>query len=112
MVVAFPAHTSHRTQGLDYSIFSPFNTYLRNALNDRVLTTAGAIRNDISTLCDLVHDAYKRALAYSNIVSGFSRVGCGVQGASELSMELSNLYTSPISVSIHLEMLPSNLSRS
>ena len=36
-VVALPAHTSHRTQTLDYSVFSPFKTYLRNAMNDRSL---------------------------------------------------------------------------
>ena len=43
VVIALLAHTRHRTQVLDYSIFSPFKTYLRNALNDRVLKTAGSI---------------------------------------------------------------------
>lgn len=76
VVVAFLAHTIHRTKVLDNSLFSPFRTYLRQALNDRVLTTAGGIRNDIYTLCDPVHDAYKRAVTYSNIVSGF--LGCGL----------------------------------
>ena len=33
VVTALPAHTIYRTQVLDYSIFSPFKTYLRNALN-------------------------------------------------------------------------------
>ena len=75
-VIALPAHTSHRTQVLDYSIFSPFKTYLRNALNERVLTTSGSVRNDIYTLCELVHDAYKRAWTYNNIVSGF--LACGL----------------------------------
>ena len=76
VVIALPAHTSHRTQVLDYSIFSRFKTYLRNALNDRVLATAGSMRNGIYTLCELVHDAFKRALIYSNIVSGF--LACGL----------------------------------
>ena len=76
MVIAFPSRNSHRTPVLDYSIFSLFKIYLRSALNDRVLTTAGSIRNNIYTLCEIVHDAYKRALSYSNIVSGF--LGCRI----------------------------------
>lgn len=60
VVIALPAHTSRRTQVFYYSIFSLFKRYLRNALSDRVVKSAGAIRNDVYTLCDLVHDAYKR----------------------------------------------------
>lgn len=76
IVIALPVHTSHRTQVLDHSIFSPFKTYLRNALKECVLTTAGAGRKNVYTLCELVYDAYKRALSYNNIVSGF--LACGL----------------------------------
>lgn len=71
IAIALPAHTSHRTQVLNYFIFSLFKTYLRNAFNERLMTTAGAGRNNVSTVCELVHDAYKRALKYNNIVSDF-----------------------------------------
>lgn len=66
--------SSHSNIGSIYLF--PFKTYLRNALNDKVRTTAGATRNDIYALCDLVYDAYKRALTYVNIVSGF--LACGL----------------------------------
>ena len=75
-VIALPAHTSHRTQTLDYSVFSPFKTYLRNAMNERSLASAAEVRNDIYTLCELLHSAYRKAVTYTNIVNGFK--GCGV----------------------------------
>ena len=56
-VIALHAHTSHRTQTLDYSVFSPFKTYLRNAMNERSLGSAAEVRNDIYTLCELLHAA-------------------------------------------------------
>lgn len=34
-------------------------------------TTAGARRNYVYALCDLVHDACERAVNYRNIVNGF-----------------------------------------
>ena len=57
IVIALPAYTSHRIQVLHYAIFSSFKTYLRNTLNESVLTTSGAERNDVYTLWELVHDA-------------------------------------------------------
>ena len=35
VVIALPTDSSRRTQVLDFSIFSLFNTKLRNALNER-----------------------------------------------------------------------------
>ena len=75
-VIALPAHTSHRTQTLDYSVFSPFKTYLRNAMNERSLASAAEVRNDIYTLCELLHAAYRKSVTYTNIMNGFK--GCGV----------------------------------
>ena len=57
VVIALPTQTGHRTPVLDFCIFSPFKTYRRNALNERLLTSAGAGRNDVHTLCEFVHNA-------------------------------------------------------
>ena len=67
--------TGH-TQVLDFSIFSLFRTKLRNALNERILAPTGSLRNDIYTLCELIHNAYKESVTYSNIINGFR--ACGV----------------------------------
>ena len=74
-VVALPAHTSHRTQTLDYSVFSPFKNYLRNSLNDRGLVAGSQQRNDIYTLCEIIHESYKKSVTNTNIVNGFKAWG-------------------------------------
>lgn len=77
VVIALPAHTSHRTQSLDYSVFSPFKAKLTNHLNNRTVYSAmHCARNDVYTLCELIHEAYKEAVTYKNIVNGFR--ACGV----------------------------------
>ena len=77
LVVALPAHTSHRMQVLDYTVFSPFKNSLTKRINERIiLVGASAMRNDVYTLCELVHEAYKEAVTYKNIVAGFK--ACGI----------------------------------
>ena len=80
-VVALPAYTSHRTQTLDYSVFSPFKIYLRNSLSDRGLVAGSEHRNYISTLCEIIRESYKKSVTYSNIVNGFRAWGvwCAVK---------------------------------
>lgn len=73
--VALPAHTSHRTQVLDYSVFAPFKNELRNLVNKRAVVAADGRRNDIYTLCEILHEAYKVSLTYRNVVNGFQAVG-------------------------------------
>ena len=75
VVVGLPAHSSHRTLVLDYAVFSPFKTFLRNRLNQRVYTEGAGSRNDIYTLCELIGEAYKSSVSYCNIVNGFKAVG-------------------------------------
>ena len=72
---ALPAHTSHRTQVLDYAIFSPFKEYLRSQWSMRLLGTQAERSNDCFTLCDMLHKAYAEAVTYKNIVNGFSACG-------------------------------------
>ena len=43
VVISLPAYSSHRTQVLDFSIFSPFNTKIRNALNELILEPIGSV---------------------------------------------------------------------
>ncbi|PXF46856.1 Pogo transposable element with KRAB domain [Gracilariopsis chorda] len=75
IALCLPAHTSHRTQVLDYSVFSPFNNYFRNYLNERTLCAQDDSRNDVYTICDLLTKAYIRAVTYNNIVKGFEACG-------------------------------------
>ena len=45
-------------------------------MNELSLASAAEVRNDIYTLCELLHAAYRKAVTYTNIVNGFK--GCGV----------------------------------
>ena len=45
-------------------------------MNERSLASAAEVRNDIYTLCELLHAAYTKAVTYTNIMNGFK--GCGV----------------------------------
>jgi len=88
-----PSLTSHRTQVLDYSIFSPFKTHLRNALNERTILNAGS--NDVYTLCEMLHTAYKQSVTYSNILNGFNACGIwrsGRGGVDPNVIKLSDLH--------------------
>lgn len=75
IVVGLPAHTSHRTQVLDYTVFSAFKTSFRNLLNHRAATVSYTQRNDVYTVCELLHTAYKKSLTYDNITKGFKCCG-------------------------------------
>lgn len=76
IAVALPAHTSHRTQPLDVSVFSPMKTHVRNAFNNRLLALCDEQRNGVFNICGILHDSYNSALSYNNIVNGF--VNCGL----------------------------------
>lgn len=76
IAVGLPAHTSHRTQVLDYKVFSRFKTAFRNFLNERASFATSVQLNDVSTVCELLHLAYLQSVTYSNIISGFK--ACGV----------------------------------
>ena len=45
-------------------------------MNDSSLIATADIRNDIYTLCELLHCAYRISVTYTNIANGFK--GCGV----------------------------------
>ena len=75
VVVGLSAHSSHRTQVLDFAFFAPFKTFLRNGHNRRVYSEGAGIRNDIYTLCELIHEACNSSVSYSHIVNYFKAVG-------------------------------------
>lgn len=75
IAVAIPAHTIHRLQVLYYTVFSPFKNSVQKGLNERQLSHATNARNDVFNLCEIIHYAYREALSYSNIVSGFNSCG-------------------------------------
>jgi DDE superfamily endonuclease len=75
-VVAFPAHTSHRTQPFGVSIFGPMKNAFQSLFARRAIaTTQREARNDIYTFCEMVRDAYYKSITFSNIVAGFRSTG-------------------------------------
>ena len=73
---ALPAHTSHRTQVLDYSVFSSLKAYVREKWSRSLHATQALRANDCFTLCEILHTAYSNAVTCKNIVNGFH--ACGV----------------------------------
>ncbi|PXF46035.1 hypothetical protein BWQ96_04210 [Gracilariopsis chorda] len=58
VVVGLPAHTSHRTQPPDFSVFSPYKTAFRNELNKRTIFVKDETKNDVYTICELLTNAF------------------------------------------------------
>lgn len=75
VVVALPLHTSHRTRSLVYCVFHGLK-HIQNLLKECILSGVNDKRNDIYTLCDIMHTEYKKELSYENIVNGFR--SCGI----------------------------------
>ena len=69
-----PAHTSHKTQPLDRSVFSALKTYFRqNAKALAGFTASAAINKQRFLFC--YRDASARGMAPRNIISGFRATG-------------------------------------
>jgi len=73
-LLTLPAHTTHRLQPVDVSVFGPFNNYFRSG---RIVWMAKNPRVEVKMfeLAELVSKAFKRALTPSNIKAGFRRTG-------------------------------------
>lgn len=54
--VAMLAHPRHRAQVLEYTLLSPYKNRFRNLLDERVLVREGDLRNDVYTLCEVIHE--------------------------------------------------------
>ena len=73
-LLTLPAHTTHRLQPLDVSVFGPFKNYFRS---ERVAWMAKNPGVEVKRfeLAELASKAFKRALTPSNIKAGFRRTG-------------------------------------
>ncbi|KAH9291763.1 hypothetical protein KI387_043047 [Taxus chinensis] len=73
-LITLPAHTSHKLQPLDVSVFSPFKTYFRAERSKWMAENkcADVKRSDIA---ELASRALKKAQTPSNIIAGFKRTG-------------------------------------
>jgi 4-hydroxybenzoate polyprenyltransferase len=69
-----PAHTSHKTQPLDRSVFSPLKNYFRQNTKSMVHFTASAPINKRRFLY-CYRDASETGMSARNIVSGFRETG-------------------------------------
>ena len=75
ITIGLPAHTSHRLQVLDYTVFSPFKTEFRNGMNRRALIQTEHTRNDVYLVCEMLKVAYYKYVTFRNIVAGFKSCG-------------------------------------
>ncbi|PXF46225.1 hypothetical protein BWQ96_04010 [Gracilariopsis chorda] len=64
VVVGLPAHTSHRTQPLDFSVFYPYKTAFRNELNKSTIFVKDETKNDVYTICELLTNAYNQEVTF------------------------------------------------
>ncbi|KAH9292343.1 hypothetical protein KI387_042469 [Taxus chinensis] len=73
-LVTLPAHTSHKLQPLDVSVFSPFKNYFKSMRSKWMAKNSGLEirRTELATLSS---QAFQLALTPKNIKAGFHRTG-------------------------------------
>lgn len=74
-MVALPAHTSHRTRMVEYSMLSSFKNAVRKDLNCRTISAESYKINDGYSLCEIMQTSYLQDLTIINIVSGLHSYG-------------------------------------
>ncbi|KAE8738054.1 hypothetical protein FOCC_FOCC016475 [Frankliniella occidentalis] len=67
-------HTSHKTQPLDVSVFSPFRNYYDNAMRSWIMSNPGQ-NVTIYHVASFVNTAMGKAMNPSTILSGFRKCG-------------------------------------
>lgn len=73
-MLTFPPHCSHRLQPLDVTVYGPFKTRYRIAMNEWMLSNPGKTVT-IYQVAQFVRDAYLAAFSMSNITQGFIKTG-------------------------------------
>ena len=73
-LIYLPAHTSHKTQPLDRSVFSALKNYFRQATKALASFTASAAVNKRRFLC-CYREASNLGMAARNVISGFRNTG-------------------------------------
>ncbi|KAJ8935909.1 hypothetical protein NQ318_000001, partial [Aromia moschata] len=74
ILLTFPPHCSHRLQPLDVSVYAPFKTRYRAAMNAWMLSNPGKTVT-IYEVAEFAQEAYIAAFSIANIVKGFSKTG-------------------------------------
>lgn len=74
VIVTFPPHCSHKLQPLDVTVYGPFKTRYRIAMNEWMLSNPGKTVS-IYQVGQFVKDAYFSAFSPQNISSGFIKTG-------------------------------------
>lgn len=73
-IVTLPAHTSHKTQPLDKTVFGPVKSYYNNLANSWMLQNPGQPIT-IHQMPELITKSYIRACTIQNIRTGFEKAG-------------------------------------
>ncbi|CAH1957748.1 unnamed protein product [Acanthoscelides obtectus] len=74
IIVTFPQHCSHKLQPLDITVYGPFKTRYRTAMNEWMLTNPGKTVT-IYQIGQFVKEAYLPAFSPQNITQGFLKTG-------------------------------------
>jgi len=74
IIVTFPPHCSHKLQPLDVTVYGPFKTRYRIAMNEWMLSNPGKTVT-IYQVGQFVKDAYLAAFSPQNITQGFLKTG-------------------------------------
>lgn len=74
IILTLQPHCSHRMQPLDVSVYGPFKTRYRQAMNNWMTTNPGK-RVTVMEIAELVNAAYGYSFSISNICSGFEKTG-------------------------------------
>ncbi|GBP17966.1 hypothetical protein EVAR_16908_1 [Eumeta japonica] len=73
-ILTFPSHCSHRLQPLDVTVYGPFKTRYRIAMNEWMLSNTGKTVT-IYQVAHFVKDAYLAAFNMQNVTKGFITTG-------------------------------------
>ncbi|XP_065669419.1 uncharacterized protein LOC136088752 [Hydra vulgaris] len=73
-MMTLPPHTSHKTQPLDRSVFSPMKTYFNAAANSWMLSNPRQTIT-IYEMASLIRQAWEKSSTPTNIMSGFRVTG-------------------------------------
>lgn len=86
-LVTLPAHTSHKLQPLDVSVFSPFKNYFKQQRSKWMSNNPNIEigREELATIASMT---FKQALTPANIISGFRRTGIWPLNRSALQNDM------------------------
>ena len=75
LVIILPAHTTHRLQPLDVSLFAPLARHYTNNLNSLIANSLGFTSMSKRDFWNAFWPAWEKAFSPENITSGFAKTG-------------------------------------